>query len=91
MTPEERKIYNNKYYANKKFEINEKLQNKVECPLCGRVVAHQNLQQHFKSKICFSRRRVHKMVKEIMNPTVVDLNKLTKDLKPDNEDDIIDT
>jgi hypothetical protein len=32
MTPEERKIYNEKYYAEHKKDITEKLLIKIECP-----------------------------------------------------------
>ena len=75
MTPEERKIYNNKYYANKKVEILNKLQTKIECPLCGRHIAHQNSQTHLKSKICLSRRGIHKLTLKLMK----DMDKLKND------------
>ena len=43
MTPEERKIYNEKYYAENKKTIAEKLLIKIECPNCGKSISKANL------------------------------------------------
>ena len=57
MTPEDRKIYNEKYYADNKKRIADMLLVKVECPLCCRSVAHQNIERHKLTKLCTSRRK----------------------------------
>ena len=59
MTPEDRKLYNEKYYADNKKRIAEMLLVKVECPLCGRSVAHQNIERHKTTKLCTSRRKAN--------------------------------
>ena len=43
MSPEERKIYNAKYYTENKININEKLLKKIECPLCHKCIIKANL------------------------------------------------
>jgi len=57
MTPEDRKIYNEKYYSDNKKRIADMLLVKVECPLCSRSVAHQNIERHKLTKLCTSRRK----------------------------------
>ena len=52
MTSEERKIYNKKYYSEKKDNILNKLAQKIECPLCKTHVRHQNLANHQKTFKC---------------------------------------
>jgi hypothetical protein len=51
-TPEKRKEYNRKYYAEKKHLIHEKLYTIVPCNLCGMEVQYQYLPRHQKTKIC---------------------------------------
>ena len=46
MTPEERKIYNEKYYAEHKKDITEKLLIKIECPNCSKLISKANLERH---------------------------------------------
>ena len=46
MTPEERKIYNEKYYAEHKKNITEKLLVKLECPNCSKLISKANLERH---------------------------------------------
>ena len=46
MTPEERKAYNEKYYAEHKKNITEKLLIKLECPNCGKLISKANLERH---------------------------------------------
>ncbi len=55
MNTEERRNYNKKYYELNKDTIKKKLFTKVECPLCKRVVSHQNIGAHQKSSYCKSR------------------------------------
>jgi len=41
MSIEDRKIYNEKYYAEHKKDITEKLLVKVECPNCGKCITKE--------------------------------------------------
>lgn len=52
MTPEERKIYNKKYYGDKKDKILSKLSEKIECEVCKRQVRRQNLPKHKLTFVC---------------------------------------
>ena len=52
MTPEERKIYNEKYYAEHKKDITEKLLVKIECPNCGKCITKANLERHKSGLSC---------------------------------------
>ena len=46
MTNEERKIYNEKYYAENKKRIAGLLLVKIECPLCCKFISKSNLERH---------------------------------------------
>ena len=52
MTPEERKIYNERYYAEHKKIITEKLLIKIECPNCGKCISKANLERHKIGRSC---------------------------------------
>ena len=52
MSPEERKIYNAKYYTENKININEKLLAKIECPLCHKCISKVNLERHKLGQSC---------------------------------------
>lgn len=52
MTPEERKEYNKKYYAENKDKLLEKATAKVACECCGRTVNYNNIIKHQNSSIC---------------------------------------
>jgi hypothetical protein len=52
MTPEERKQYNEKYYAEHKKDIAEKLLIKIECPKCGKCISKANLERHKLGRSC---------------------------------------
>ena len=52
MTPEERKQYNEKYYAEHKKDITEKLLVKIECPNCGKCISKANLERHKVGRSC---------------------------------------
>ena len=52
MTPEERKIYNEKYYAENKKRIAVLLLTKIECPLCSKHISKANLERHKLGKSC---------------------------------------
>ncbi len=55
MNTEERRNYNQMYYAKNKETIKEKLFTKVECPLCKRIINWLNQAKHRKSNYCKSR------------------------------------
>ena len=52
MTPEERKAYNERYYAEHKKNITEKLLVKNECPNCGKHISKANLERHKIGRSC---------------------------------------
>ena len=52
MTAEERKIYNEKYYAENKKTIAEKLLVKIECPNCSKCITKANLERHKLGRSC---------------------------------------
>ena len=52
MSIEERKIYNEKYYAEHKKDITEKLLVKLECPNCCKLITKANLERHKIGKSC---------------------------------------
>ena len=52
MSNEDRKIYNEKYYAENKKTIAEKLLAKVECPNCGKSISKANLERHKIGRSC---------------------------------------
>jgi hypothetical protein len=52
MSNEERRIYNEKYYAEHKKDITEKLLAKIECPNCGKGITKANLERHKIGRAC---------------------------------------
>ncbi len=52
MSIEDRKIYNEKYYAEHKKDITEKLLIKIECPNCGKSITKANLERHKIGRSC---------------------------------------
>jgi TolA-binding protein len=52
MSNEDRKIYNEKYYAENKKTIAEKLLIKIECPNCGKSISKANLERHKIGRSC---------------------------------------
>jgi len=52
MTPDERKIYNEKYYADNKKRIAVLLLTKIECPLCSKHISKSNLERHKLGNSC---------------------------------------
>jgi hypothetical protein len=52
MSNEERRIYNEKYYAEHKKDITEKLLAKIECPNCGKFISKANLERHKIGRAC---------------------------------------
>jgi hypothetical protein len=52
MDSDKRKEYNKKYYADNKATICGKLTEKEACDICGKMVNHQHVNRHQKSKAC---------------------------------------
>ena len=81
MTPEERKIYNEKYYAEHKKDITEKLLIKLECPNCGKLITKANLERHKIGKSCFKNTSKHQSQLKDMQTEIERLSNEIKELK----------
>jgi hypothetical protein len=58
MTNEDRKIYNEKYYAENKKRIAILLATKSECPLCSKLISKSNLERHKIGNSCQKNRSI---------------------------------
>jgi len=81
MTPEERKIYNEKYYAEHKKDITEKLLVKVECPNCGKCITKANLERHKIGKSCLKNTSKQLSQLQTMQSEIERLSNEIKELK----------
>ncbi len=81
MTPEERKIYNEKYYAEHKKDITEKLLVKVECPNCGKCITKANLDRHKTGKSCLKNASKQQSQIKDMQTEIERLSNEIKELK----------
>ena len=81
MTPEERKIYNEKYYAEHKKDITEKLLVKVECPNCGKCITKANLDRHKMGKSCLKNTSKQLSQLQTMQTEIERLSNEIKELK----------
>ena len=72
---EERKAYNEKYYADNKQRIAEMLLAKVECPECKKMHSRANLNRHINNKICQRRKNAMSAPNEMQ-----ELRKMVEDL-----------
>jgi DNA polymerase III delta prime subunit len=78
MTPEERKIYNEKYYAEHKKDITEKLLIKIECPNCGKCITKANLERHKIGRSCQKiASKQHSQVEDMKN----EIERLSNEIK----------
>ena len=77
MTPEERKVYNEQYYANNKKRIADMMLKKVECPYCNRQVTFYNLPRHQTTQLCHRNRKNNLMDMEALKQQ---LDKLTQEI-----------
>ncbi len=59
MSLEQRKIYNEKYYAEHKKNITEKLLVKLECPNCSKLISKANLERHKIGNSCLKNASKH--------------------------------
>ena len=81
MTPEERKIYNEKYYAEHKKDITEKLLVKVECPNCGKCITKANLDRHKMGKSCLKNTSKQQSQLQLMQTEIERLSNELNELK----------
>ena len=81
MTPEERKAYNEKYYAEHKKDITEKLLVKVECPNCGKCITKANLERHKIGKSCLKNASKQQSQIKDMQTEIERLSNEIKELK----------
>ena len=81
MTPEERKIYNEKYYAEHKKDITEKLLVKLECPNCNKLISKANLERHKIGKSCLKNTSKQQSQLQDMKSEIERLSNEIKELK----------
>ena len=81
MTPEERKIYNEKYYAEHKKNITEKLLIKIECPNCSKCITKANLERHKTGKSCLKNASKQQSQIKDMQTEIERLSNEIKELK----------
>jgi len=81
MSIEDRKIYNEKYYAEHKKDITEKLLVKVECPNCGKCITKANLERHKTGKSCLKNASKQQSQLQNMQTEIERLSNEIKELK----------
>lgn len=81
MTPEDRKLYNEKYYTENKKRISEMLLAKVECPTCCKLISKANLERHKLGQSCQKNASKNKTQIEEMKETIEFLSNEIKELK----------
>ena len=79
-TIEERKIYNEKYYATNKQRISEILSAKVECPLRHKMHSKANITRHINCNIC-KKRQAKQQEDELRSNEINDLKKQLEDIR----------
>ena len=78
MSIEERRIYNEKYYAEHKKDITEKLLAKIECPNCGKFISKANLERHKLGRSCEKNAsKQHSQLQDIKN----EIERLSNEIK----------
>ena len=83
MTPEERKQYNEKYYAEHKKDITEKLLVKIECPNCGKCISKANLERHKAGLSCLKNASKQQSQLQELKEQVEKLTKLLEEKDTD--------
>ncbi len=81
MSIEDRKIYNEKYYAEHKKDITEKHLVKVECPNCGKCISKANLDRHKTGKSCLKNASKQQSQIKDMQTEIERLSNEIKELK----------
>ena len=80
-TIEERKLYNEKYYAEHKKDIAEKLLMKIECPNCGKHISKANLERHKSGLSCLKNATKQQSQLQEMKSEIERLSNEIKELK----------
>jgi TolA-binding protein len=81
MSIEERKIYNEKYYAEHKKDITEKLLIKIECPNCSKLISRANLERHKIGNSCLKNASKQQSQIKDMQTEIERLSNEIKELK----------
>ena len=81
MSLEERKIYNEKYYAEHKKDITEKLLIKIECPNCSKLISRANLERHKIGNSCLKNALKQQSQIKDMHTEIERLSNEIKELK----------
>ena len=81
MTPDERKIYNEKYYADNKQRIAVLLLTKIECPLCSKHISKANLERDKLGKLCLKNQSTKTNEMSEMREQIERLSNEIKELK----------
>jgi TolA-binding protein len=81
MSIEERKIYNEKYYAKHKKDITEKLLIKIECPNCSKLISRANLERHKIGNSCLKNASKQQSQIKDMQTEIERLSNEIKELK----------
>ena len=81
MTPEERKLYNEEYYAEHKKDIAGKLLMKIECPNCGKHISKANLERHKSGLSCLKNATKQQSQLQEMKSEIERLSNEIKELK----------
>jgi predicted RNA-binding Zn-ribbon protein involved in translation (DUF1610 family) len=81
MSVEDRKIYNEKYYAEHKKNITEKLLIKIECPNCGKLISKANLERHKIGNSCLKNASKQQSQFQDMKNEIERLSNEIKELK----------
>lgn len=81
MTPEDRKLYNEKYYTENKKRISEMLLAKIECPTCCKLITKANLERHKLGRSCEKNASKKKTQLEEMKEQIELLSNEIKELK----------
>ena len=81
MSIEERKIYNEKYYAEHKKNITEKLLVKLECPNCSKLISKANLERHKIGNSCLKNASKQQSQLQDMKSEIERLSNEIKELK----------
>ena len=81
MSVEDRKAYNEKYYAEHKKDITEKLLVKVECPNCGKCITKANLDRHKMGKSCLKNTSKQQSQLQLMQTEIERLSNELNELK----------
>ena len=81
MSIEERRIYNEKYYAEHKKDITEKLLIKLELPNCGKLISKANLERHKIGNSCLKNASKQRSQIKDMQTEIERLSNEIKELK----------